>query len=52
MYREFVHLDERLETLESKLHGLCAQSDECQRLLTIPDIGLLNATALVAAFGT
>jgi transposase len=51
MYREFVHLDERLEALENKLLRLCVQNDDCQRLMTIPGIGLLTATALVAAIG-
>lgn len=51
LYQEFVHLDERLESLESTLKGLCVQSEDCRRLLTIPGVGLLTATALVAAVG-
>ena len=51
LYEEFVHLDERKEALEKKLHRLSAQNEDCQRLQTIPGVGLLIATALVAAIG-
>lgn len=51
LYDEMVHLDQRVDTLEQKLAGISAQNPDCQRLLTIPGIGLLTATALVAAIG-
>ena len=51
LYEEFVHLDKRIESTEKKLEALCAQNEDCQRLLTIPGIGLLTATALIAAIG-
>ena len=51
LYEEFVHLDKRIESTEKKLETLCAQNEDCQRLLTIPGIGLLTATALIAAIG-
>ncbi|HEY7885639.1 MAG TPA: IS110 family transposase [Cellvibrionaceae bacterium] len=51
LYDEMVHLDERIKTLERKLESLCAQNADCQRLLSIPGIGLLSATAMVAAIG-
>lgn len=51
LYDEMVHLDQRIKTLEIKLETLCANSPDCQRLLTIPGVGLLSATALVAAIG-
>lgn len=51
LYEELVHLDERVVTLEKKLQRLSEQSEDCQRLLTIPGIGLLSATAMVAAIG-
>jgi transposase len=51
LYDEMVHLDERIQKFEKKLETLCAQNEDCQRLLTIPGIGLLTATALVAAIG-
>ncbi|MCU7958735.1 MAG: IS110 family transposase [gamma proteobacterium symbiont of Bathyaustriella thionipta] len=51
LYEEMVHLDERKETLEQKLEQISQHSEDCQRLLTIPGVGLLTATALVAAIG-
>jgi len=49
--QEFIHLNERIATVEKKLLSLSLQNKDCQRLLTIPGIGLLSATALVAAIG-
>ena len=51
LYDEMVHLDKRIKTLENKLEALCSQNEDCQRLLSIPGVGLLSATALVAAIG-
>lgn len=49
LYDEMVHLDQRVATLELKLQAISLQNKDCQRLLTIPGIGLLTATAMVAA---
>lgn len=51
LYDEIVHFDERIETLELKLKVISEQNEDCQRLLTIPGVGLLTATALIAAIG-
>lgn len=51
LYNEMVHLDNRVHTLEKKLEAICNQSADCQRLLSIPGVGLLSATALVASIG-
>jgi transposase len=51
LYNEMVHLDKRIKNLENKLDTICAQNEDCQRLLTIPGIGLLSATAMIAAIG-
>ena len=51
LYNEMVHLDDRIEILENKLKIICKENESCQRLLTIPGVGLLSATALVAAIG-
>jgi len=51
LYNEMVHLDDRIKTLENKLEAICAQNEDCQRLLSIPGVGLLSATAMVAAIG-
>ena len=51
LFNEMVHLESRIKTLEIKLETLCANSEDCQRLLTIPGVGLLSATAMVASIG-
>lgn len=51
LYEEMVHLEARIKTLENKLDALCAQNEDCQRLRSIPGVGLLSATAMVAAIG-
>ncbi len=51
LYDEMVHLDERVDSLELSLKRVCNQNEDCKRLLTIPGIGLMTATALIAAIG-
>jgi len=51
LYTDLCDLDEKIEKYESRLQQLCKQSKECQRLLTIPGVGLLTATALVSIIG-
>lgn len=46
LYDEMVHLDRRIQSLEIKLEALCHHNEACQRLLTIPGVGLLTATAM------
>ena len=51
LYEEIVHFDERIEAVEVKLKVISEQNEDCKRLLTIPGVGLLTATALIAAIG-
>jgi transposase len=51
LYNEMIHVDERIKNLENKLEAICAQNENCQRLLTIPGIGLLSATAMIVVIG-
>lgn len=44
-------LEARISQLERELAALARQSTSCTRLLTVPGIGLLTATAMVAATG-
>ena len=44
-------LEQRVAQLEKELAELAKQSPACQQLLTVPGIGLLTATAMVAATG-
>ena len=51
LYEEMVHLDERVQSMEDELKKVSRDNINCQRLLTIPGMGLLSATALIAAIG-
>jgi transposase len=46
---EFAVLEKQLAYYQEKLEALATTHPECQRLMTIPGIGPLTATALVAA---
>jgi len=45
------HLDERVAWYDDKIKLLSQQSEDCRLLMTIPGVGPLIATALVAAVG-
>lgn len=51
LYDEMVYLDDRIDQLELSLKMICQQNEDCKRLLTIPGVGLMTATALIAAIG-
>jgi transposase len=48
---EIRQLEARMESVEHQLKALAQQLPEVQRLLTIPGIGLLTATAIVGFIG-
>src|SRR5207248_2893263 len=45
-------LDERIEGLSSEIEALARQDKGCERLMTVPGIGPIIASAMVAAVGT
>ena len=49
LYDELVELEERLKNIDKKVKLICKENDSCRRLVSIPGIGELTATALVAA---
>jgi len=49
--QELAALEERIALLTRKINALADQSDSARRLATIPGVGQLTATALVAAVG-
>ncbi len=51
LVEEFGALEKRLAYYQEKLEALATMHPECQRLMTIPGIGPITATALVAAVG-
>jgi transposase len=48
---EVRELEQRIATIERQLAAIARHSQPCQRLLSAPGIGLLTATAMVAATG-
>jgi transposase len=51
LWDELVHLDERIAGYKAKIEAISQQHKSCRLLQTIPGIGPLIATALVAAIG-
>jgi len=51
LVEEFGALEKRLAYYQEQLEALATTHPECQRLMTIPGIGPITATALVAAVG-
>ena len=45
------HLDARIEGLSGEIETLARQDQHCERLMTIPGIGPIISTAMVAAIG-
>ena len=49
LYEKLVDVEARLKSLNTKVRQLCRQNESCQRILKIPGVGELTATAIVAA---
>ncbi len=49
LYDELVDVESRLKKLDTRLRQLCRQSELCRRILKVPGVGELTATAIVAA---
>lgn len=49
LYGELVDIEARLKNLDKKIRQLCRQNETCCRILKIPGVGELTATAMVAA---
>lgn len=52
LYEDWTHLDERIETLAGEIDQIGEKEANCQRLMSVPGIGPLISTAVVAAIGT
>lgn len=50
-FERFQYLAQRRDRYDRQIGELCKQDQRCQRLLKVPGIGPLSATALVAALG-
>ena len=52
LYEELKHLDERVRKYDKKIEQISRQDEDAKRLQTIPGIGPVVATALLAAIGS
>lgn len=51
IYADYRHLSARIHRLNEELAAIAKNNAICQRLLTIPGIGVINATGLYSAIG-
>ncbi len=51
LYQEFLILDKKINSYEKRFAAICANDENCKRLLTIPGVGIITATAMVSAIG-
>jgi transposase len=52
LYEDWLWLDKRIETITSEIKQLSQSEPNCRRLMSVPGIGPLISTGLVAAIGT
>ena len=51
LYEELCHLEVLVQGYADKIESLAKGSDACQKIMKIPGVGPLTATAIVAAIG-
>jgi len=52
LYEDWCRLDERIETITSEIEELSRVEAKCRRLMSVPGIGPVISTGIVAAIGT
>ena len=52
LYGDWLRLDERIETITGEIEMISKSEENCQRLMSVPGIGPIISTAVVAAIGT
>ena len=52
LYEDWLGLDERIETITGEIERISKCEVNCQRLMSVPGIGPIISTAVVAAIGT
>jgi transposase len=52
LFEDWLQLDERIETVSREIEAISRQEANCFRLMSIPGVGPLISTAVVAAIGT
>jgi transposase len=52
LYEDWLWLDERIDTITHEIEAIGKSEANCQRLMSVPGIGPMISTAMVAAIGT
>lgn len=52
LHEDWLRLDERIETITGEIEMISKGEQNCQRLMSVPGIGPIISTAVVAAIGT
>jgi transposase len=52
LYEDWCYLDERIETVTGEIEALSRTEAKCRQLMSIPGVGPLISTAMVAAIGS
>ena len=52
LYEDWLWLDERIDSLTKEIDKIAFVENNCQRLMSVPGIGPMISTAMVAAIGT
>lgn len=52
LYEDWLWLDERIETVTREIEEISQNEANCRRLMSVPGVGRLISTAMVAAIGT
>ena len=52
LYEDWLWLDERIETVSREIKDISQTEANCQRLMSVPGVGPMISTAMVAAIGT
>src|SRR5918993_2361782 len=51
LYEDWLWLDERIETITAEIETIAAEQPACRRLMSVPGVGPMISTAMVAAVG-
>lgn len=48
LYKEFLQLTEKIKSYDKRLEAISKQNEDCQRIMKLPGVGVMIATAIVS----
>jgi transposase len=51
LYQELIELDQRVDAIKERINAVSKENRHCQRLMTIPGVGPMVATAVISMLG-